>query len=384
MLLPWRVFEIPEGSKMTVLVRRIEFLDVAHPQWLRAAAEHGGPEEELPRHAAKQDAARGELLLNLTVAEFVARSFLPEHIAAKRTSGRRHYQAILKHVLYPDYVDRIFGVDALGSRAKLQVNPNWPYIDNVRLRDIQPEHVKRLIAAALEMGYSTQTAKHIRNVLSAVVSHAIRVGCFVGANPAILVPPPGMQRKQLHALTLEKTVEVLQAMRYPEFEISLIAILTGMSIAEICGLQWKYVNLMDHTVNREGELIPPGCIAVRKQSYRGELSSVPEGRRKNIPIPNLLRSVLFRLNSIRSAGWNDFVLVSRTKSPINQINVAARRLKVIGEQLEVPWLSWQVFRRTRALLLHEFGAQLENELAMAVKTRPDPRPTQIDRGHLRY
>ena len=366
-----------------ISMRQLEFRNVARPKRPREAVEHEAPEEEPPPLGAKSDAVRGEQVLNLTVAEFVAQSFLPEHVAAKRTSGRRHYQAILKHILSPDFVDRIFGVDALGSKAKLQVNPNWPYIDNVGLRDIKPEHVRSLVSAALEVGYSTQTAKHIRNVLSAVISHAIKVCYFVGANPAISVPSPGMQRKEPHALTFVQTVGVLQAMHYPEFEITLIAILTGMSIAEICGLQWKYVNLMNHPVQREGEFIPPRSIAVRKQSYRGELSNVPAGRRKDILVPNLLRSVLLRLNSARSAGWNDFVLVSRTGSPINQINVAARRLKAIGEQLEVPWLSWQVVRRTRARLVHEFGNQLENELAMAVINRPDPRPAEIDRTRLR-
>lgn len=359
---------------MAGTIRSAEFNDGIHPQWIRLQAVGDEPPSGRERVEDYQD---------LTVAEFVERKFLPEHIAAKRTPGRRHYHAILKHILSPDYVDRIFGVDAEPSKAKLKVNPNWPYLDHVRLRNIQPDQVQRLMSMALEMGYSTQTAKHIRNVLSAVLSHAIKAGYFIGGNPALLVAPPGMQRKTLYTLTFDQTVKVLQAMRYPEWEISLIAIVTGMSIAEICGLQWKYVNLTDHVVARDGELIPPMNIAVRRQSYRGEVSIVPDGRRKNAPIPYLLQSVLLLLSSERSAGWDDFVLVSRTGSPINQINVAARRLKAIGEQLGIPWLSWQVFRRTRARLLDEYGAQLQNELAMAITIKPDPLPTGLERNRPR-
>ena len=264
-----------------------------------------------------------------------------------------------------------------------QVTAHWPYLDQVRLHDLQAEDVRRLVTVALETGYSTQTAKHIRNVVSAIISHAIKEGHFVGGNPAIVVNPPGMQRKTPHTLTVEQTVRVLEGMRYPEWEMTLIAILTGMNIAEICGLQWKYVNPSDHDVNREGELIPTRSIAVRKQWYRGEFSTVPEGRRKDVPIPHLLRSVFLRLSQVRHAGWNDFVLVSRSGKPINQINLAARRLKSIGEKLGVPWLSWQVFRRTRAALSREFGAQLQHQLAIAITMRSDLPPVSIEQGRRR-
>jgi hypothetical protein len=37
----------------------------------------------------------------------------------------------------------------------------------------------------------------------------------------------------------------------------------------------------------------------------------------------------------------------------------------------MPWLSWQVFRRTRALLVQEFGMQFQQTLAMAITMKPD-------------
>lgn len=367
---------------MAESTRWMDYRSSQQPGWLRATLAPDEHSEDVLSKPFQPGVERkeGQEISEMTIAEFVERKFLPEHIATKRTPGRRHYQAILKHILNPEYVNRIFGVDVERSRSKLKVNPNWPYLDQVRLRDIQPEDVKRLVSVALEAGYSTQTAKHIRNVVSAIISHAIKEGYFLGGNPAIVVTPPGMQRKTAHTLTLGQTVKVLGGMRYPEWEMTLIAILTGMNIAEICGLQWKYVNLSDHDVNREGESIPSRSIAVRKQWYRGELSTVPEGRRKDVPIPPILRSVFLRLNQVKHTGWSDFVLVSRAGKPINQINVAARRLKAIGEMQEIPWLSWQVFRRTRAVLIREFGEQLHHELAMAITMRSDFPPISIERG----
>jgi len=340
----------------------------------RTAGERVSPD---PERASLQDNYE-----QMTIAEFVKAKFLPEHIATKRTPGRRHYQAILKHVFPPEEVDVIFGVDTAESKAKLKALPNWPYLNEVRLCDTHPEHIQRLVSAAMQSGYSTQTAKHIRNVVSAVFTHAIRRRYFAGENPAIAVVSPGMTRKVAHSLTFDQIVKVLQSMRYPELEISLLVILTGMNVAEICGLQWKHVNLADHSVNREGELIPPRTISVRSQWYRGELSNVPAGRRKNIPIPSLLHSMFIRLSRVTCTGWNDFVLITKGGRPINQINVAARRLKSIGETFEMPWLSWQVFRRTRASLVHEFGTQYQQRLAVAMAIEPDsPQITLVAKGH---
>lgn len=309
-------------------------------------------------------------MTEMTVAQFVAARFLPDHVAIKTSPGRRHYQAILKHVLTPEEVETIFGAPAEGTRSKLHPKSDWPYMSSVKLNEANPEHVQRLIAAAVDGGYSSQTIRHIRNVVGAVFSHALRTRHFVGDNPASLVTLPGMKRRESHALSLEQTLKVLELMQYPEREVTLFAILTSMNIAEICGLQWKYVNLTEHHLSREGQSIPPRSIVVRNQWYRGELCTVPAGRRKSIPIPQLLFSVLHTLSRTKSSGWNDFVLSTKSGRPINQINLAARRLKNIGRELEMPWISWQVLRRTRGVLAYEFGTQIQHELARAIPLLP--------------
>jgi hypothetical protein len=310
--------------------------------------------------------------VDMTVADFVAARFLPDHVAIKTSPGKRHYQAILKHVLTPEEVETIFGAPVEGSRSKMQPKADWPYMSDVKLREASPEHVQRLIAAAAHWGYSSQTIRHIRNVVGAVFSHALRTRHFTGDNPASLVTLPGMERRESHALTLEQTLKVLELMQYPEREMTLFAILTNMNIAEICGLQWKYVNLTEHHLSREGQSIPPRSIMVRNQWYRGELCAVPAGRRKSLPIPQLLFSVLHTLSRTKSSGWNDFVLSTKSGRPINQINLAARRLKTIGRELEMPWISWQVLRRTRAILAYEFGTQIQHLLAKSLPASNGP------------
>jgi len=296
----------------------------------------------------------------ITVADFVEHIFVPEHVAAKRLSGRAHYQAILRHVLTPEEVDRVFRVDVGKSQRTLKTVPNWPYLSTKRLCDVRPEDVQRLVSAALAHGYSTQTVKHIRNVVGAVFAHAQNTGCFTGNNPASRVGLPEMIRKKAHTLTLAQAKEVLGAMRYPEKEMTLISILTGMNVTEICGLQWKRVNVSEEWSVVDGEAVAPRTIAVRVRWHRGELDSVANKRRKrDLPIPEPLLPVLLGLRQREKfTGLDDFVLVSRTGTPLDEHNVGPRRLKRVGKDLELPWLSWQVLRRTHTTLAHELGMQL--------------------------
>ncbi len=302
-----------------------------------------------------------------TLVQFVENVFVPEHVAIKGLSGQTHYRAILKHVLTPEEVQHIFKTGRNSSKVRLKALSDWPYLSHLGLAEIQPEHIEKLIAAAVERGYSTQTVTHIRNVVSAIFSHAKKRDSFQGVNPARQVAVPGMRRKESHTFSLPQMKAVLELMRYPEREMTLLAILTGMNVAEICGLQWKHVNLTAARAEFDGEVVAPRTIAVRKQWYRGELNSVKIGRTRDLPIGRLVFPMLLGLSHrARYTKPDDFVLVSEAGTPVNETNIASRRLKAIGQELDMPWLSWHVFRRTRKDYLHRFGTQYESRLETVV------------------
>jgi integrase len=301
-----------------------------------------------------------------TFGEFVAKSFYPNHVTVKRQSGRRHYQAILKHVLSPIEVDSIFTVDQPGIKARLGEDPNWPYLSRIPLTEVNEEHIQAIVSAAVEKGYSAQTVKHIRNVIRVIFSHAIKNKEFFRENPAANMALPAMKRREAHSLSLGQTEEVFKRMHYPEREMAVLAMLTDMSIAEICGLKWMHINLTDTIVTREGIEIPPRSIAIRNQLYRGVFSPVQAFRVREIPISLLLLSFLRSLSVTRPSTWQDFVLTTKLGKPINQINLAARRLKRIGAQLNMPWISWQVFRRTRRSILQQYERRGEDHLSRAI------------------
>ena len=305
----------------------------------------------------------------MTIADFVEKSFVPEHVSIKGLAGRTHYRAILKHVLTPEEVQRVFKLDVEKSRTRLKAIPDWPYLSHLELSETRPEHIESLMLAAQARGYSIQTVTHIRNVVSAIFSHARKGNYFHGLNPASQVAVPGMARKEALMLSLPQLKAVLELMRYPEREMTLLAIVTGMNVAEICGLQWKHVNLTHVEVDSEGERIPPRAIAVRKQWYRGELNSVKIGRTRNVSIPELIFPELTTLSRRpRFTRPEDFVLVSEAGTPVNETNIASRRLKSVGHELGMPWLSWHVFRRTRKDYLQRFGPRFVDRLAAVLNS----------------
>jgi integrase len=286
--------------------------------------------------------------------------------------------------LTPEEVDRVFHSEAGSSKTKLRTISDWPYLGNLRLCDARPDHIQGLVAAALARGYSPQTVTHIRNVVSAIFSHAKKERCFTGENPASPVKLTDRPRKQDRVLTFAETKEVLGAMEYPEKEMTLIAVFAGLNVVEICGLQWKYVNLSIAMQDTDGESIPPRTIAVRKQWYRGELGRVKNCRVRNVPISQPLLQVLLKLRSREKfTGPDDFVLVSRAGTPVNQTNVLERRLKPISKQVQVPMLSWHLFLRTRKALVAEFGQLFQFYMSTVTHSAPERAPRSGHNWHCR-
>jgi site-specific recombinase XerC len=298
-----------------------------------------------------------------TFADFVENRFIPDYVAMKSGTGRSYFRTILNHVIAPERVARAFAVVPGKSKNKLKAIPDWPYLASARLCEIDAEMIRHLTATALKHGYSTQTATHIRNVIRVIFSYAKRIGCYSGTNPATLVTAPVMTRRKAHTLNLAQLKKVIEVMRYPEKEIALFELLTELSVAEICGLQWKHLNLSNASRLLEGEFLPPRTIAVRKQSCRGAFGDVMAARRRLKHIPELLCSILRNLRTRKQfTAPDDFVLVSRNGTPIHAENIAARHLKSIGGTLEMPWLSWGVFHRTGINLRSELGRRAPEEV----------------------
>jgi hypothetical protein len=303
----------------------------------------------------------------MSVAEFVGSKFIPEHIERKSLAGRRHYQSMLKHILRPDTVDQLFN-ESIARKSRLKAIPGWPYLDNVQLCELREQHVRDLTGAAFARGYSAQTVTHIRNVLGVIVVHAKRARLFADENPVTGVELPHICHKTRQDLTVAQAMAMLKMMRYPEREIALIAITTGISIQEICGLQWKHINLTKAAVDCDGDTIPAGSILIRQHWNPEGIVELHFSRIRLTKIPEPLSVILLRLKQeALSPDPNAFVLSTPAGAPIRPTSLRVTRLNVIGRKIAVPWLSWQVVKRAHGAMLSELRMQLNNDLVSSAQ-----------------
>ena len=309
----------------------------------KAKGEHKLNEKQASRIAwetilSKVDAHTRTPASMMTLESFVEQRFIPDVVFACKHSGKLHYQYCLARI-----------TKALGT---------------AQLRAITPSVLQDQARRWLAEGLSVQTVTHYRNTLSAIFSHAKRIGHHAGDNPASLVRLPEMQHARRNALTFEQARVLLTLLESPIREAALLAMTTSMNVAELCGLRWRRVNLTDGWAASD-EPIPPMSILVAENYYRGTFGSVKTGRRRRIvPIPAAAAELLAGLaKRPQFAGPDDIVLASRNGTPIDAHNCNNRQFRAAGRQIGAA-VTWHVLRHTCATLAEQVAMTRTDRIAL--------------------
>jgi integrase len=243
------------------------------------------------------------------------------------------------------------------------------YLDDVLLCDLTPNHVRKLVLSAALRGYSPQSVKHIGCVLGAIVKHAKKERMFDGENPISEVELPPASLTGSHELTVLQAKKLLKSMQYPEREIALLTISTGMNISEVCALQWKHINLTRKTVRIDEDPIPCESCIVKKQWTTDTIIDLAGNRVKVVELPKSLVQVLLQLKRSRRIVDQDQFLIATTEGhAMRPADTLIMCLKPIGQRLGMPWISWQILRRAHQSLLSELRTRLTNELVLCTRS----------------
>ena len=183
----------------------------------------------------------------ITVAEYLTGWWLPRKMPAQMRDG---FQGeVLRGQADPvgDHAGRVKpGTwNAYESRVRVQIVPR---IGALRLQELTPADVDRLLDGMAADGRSPKTIKNTFGILKKALGDAVRLE-LLARNVCDAVDAPTVGRAAFDAWTLEEVQSFLTAIADDEHLAAwLVFINTGMRAGEVAGLTWANTDLEDATL----------------------------------------------------------------------------------------------------------------------------------------
>lgn len=260
-----------------------------------------------------------------SLREFVEAKFVPQVVWTKKPGGQEHYNTILNAHVKP----------GLGPLA---------------LRDISLEDVQQLLKDKIEREkLSVQTAVHIRNVISAIFEHAIRLGLWNGSKPTDGVVLPRMVRKERRALSGEQAAALVAALGAPSRQVAFLLLCTGLRIGEAMGLKWGRVDWEN------------GVLRIEESYRRGVWSDLKTtASRRIVPLPLAVSTELRAWFAITTrTGADDPVFSDAAGVPLKPRTLFTP-VRSVAKGLGLAEITWHWFRHTASTLAESAGATVSD------------------------
>jgi integrase len=275
-----------------------------------------------------------------------------------------------------DYVESVYKPVVLPTMAKstrdraVSVYGNYlcSAFGEMCLRDITPLAVQRYVSGMAEWQLSESKDK-VRDVLSSILGSAVRYGLLV-KNPVIGVGLPAAKRgtRRKPYITRESFELLVKFVVEPYATMIFVAVYTGLRVSELIGLRWRNVH--------------EDSISIEERYCRGDWGA-PKSEASNatIPVNRAVIERIFRLKTltvavragravrkypaVKSSGPDDLVFQSVAKgAPMRDNNILVRHIKPAATAMSLPWVNWQVLRRSFAMWLKKGGADVKDAQAL--------------------
>lgn len=235
-----------------------------------------------------------------------------------------------------------------------------PAFGTVKLAKLAPARIQSLYRN-LQDEEKHATARYVHATLHRALGQAMRWG-LVTRNPAALVTPPRVKKREVTALTREEVERLFRAARESEDRLEalyVLAVLTGMRQGELLGLRWTDIAL--------GSTAPSLRVARQLQRARGGggLTFAPTKTKKGRHVSlgptavAVLRRHWSRQAREKAAGplYRDqgLVFASLSGTPLEGSNVNRRSFKPLLERAGLPDIRFHDLRHTCATLLFGQG-----------------------------
>ena len=303
-----------------------------------------------------------------SLESFVRSVYMTTALPLMASSTQSRYRGIIKNYLLPP-----FGAFCLRDVTPLVLQK---YISGFEIKGAEEGQPRGSGQDVGRKRLSHESVDKIRDVLSSILGSAVKYG-FLITNPAagLQVPPEKRGRRRHKPFVRPKQLAALiELIQEPYATMVYVAVYTGLRVSELIGLKWRNIHA--------------DSITIDERYCRGDWGA-PKSEASNATIP-VNRKVIERIRRLRtltvkvkagrgtrhyrvvkSDGPDDLVFQSLLKGgPMRDNNILVRHIKPAARKLGIPWVNWQVLRRSYATWLRMVGT--------------DPRDRQSLMRHSRF
>jgi integrase len=181
-----------------------------------------------------------------------------------------------------------------------------PTLGAMRIADVAPLHIERLLQSRLKGGSSPKTVRNLVGLLQSIFSLAVD-NDLIPRSPVRNRHKPRVTRSEKPVWTPEQLKLIVDSVPQVHRSLFQCAMLTGARLGELLGLQWKHIDFDSQTLQIrqalwEGELVAPKTEGSVRLIYFG---------------PMLLAAVMARKQNSDHNGAEDFVFCKGDGTPLN-------------------------------------------------------------------
>jgi integrase len=291
-------------------------------------------------------------------------------------------QAIGSATVFNEFVDNVYSPVVLPKMASSTQDRYEGIIDNylkpqfggLCLREISVLTVDRYLSGLGKTKLSHESIDKIRDVLSSIMQSAVRYELLV-KNPVqgIRLPKPKQGKRSKPFITPEQFAALVNLIAEPYATMVYVAVYTGLRVSELIGLKWGDIGA--------------NSITIDERYCRGDWGS-PKSEASSTTIP-VNETVIHRIEAlkgmtvkvkaghgtrkyeaVKSSGPADLVFASLAKGkPMRDNNILVRHIKPAARKLGLPFVNWQVLRRSFATWLKMAGADVKDAQSLMRHSR---------------
>ena len=218
-------------------------------------------------------------------------------------------------------------------------------VGGIKLLSFRTVDAQRLLdRIAAETGLSHRSLLHVKSFLSGVFTYAKRIGVLDNPNPmqGTMVPKGQGIGEPTYAYSLDEIEKMLKVLKGVAHTAVTVAAYTGLSLAELRGLQWGDIEADQINVRR-----------TVWHSIQGETKT--PARTAPVPLLPIVSKALGKHH--RQNPGTVFVFEGPNKRPFDLATMGSKHIKKALEGSEVAWHGWHALRRGLGTTLHALKVQ---------------------------